>query len=463
MIFVGCLLFTHKVQNKFLLLASYFFYASFDYRFLILLIFITVKDFALSWLIYRSKISTSKRNFLYLGLTLNTIILCYFKYLNFFIENFIFLLKNIGLNAEIAILKITLPVGISFYIFKSISYLIDVFREEIHPVENIFDYALYLAFFSEIIAGPISRGKHIIPQIIQPRTISFDGISKGFYYVASGLFLKVFMSDNLSRLINPIFLSDQHFNFFQYIISGYAFSFQIYGDFAGYSWMAKGFSAIIGFNIVDNFNFPYFSRNPQQFWRRWHISLSTWLRDYLYIPLGGSRRGRIKTYRNLLITMIIGGLWHGANLNFIIWGLFHAILLLIYHFFNDTAANNVCISFSLTGKFINFLKIAGFFNIITVSWFFFIVPDFGRLLIIFKSFFDIFPLSISRDEMFFAGKILFYIAPVFFMQLFQYVNNDKFIILKISIVARVFIYVIAFYLYIIFGVTNAQNFIYAQF
>lgn len=241
------------------------------------------------------------------------------------------LLNGIGMHVSPMSLQIILPVGISFYTFQSMSYTIDVFRGRVAPVSSIMDYALYVSFFPQLIAGPIERSTHLLPQILSPRRVSFEKIQIGFYYIACGLFLKIFMADNLARLVDPIFATSDPQTGFCYLLTGYAFAFQIYGDFAGYSWMAKGLGAILGFEIMDNFNLPYFSKNPQEFWRRWHISLFSWLRDYLYIPLGGNRKGQVKTVRNLFLTMLLGGLWHGAKMTFVAWGFFHAVLLALHH------------------------------------------------------------------------------------------------------------------------------------
>lgn len=299
--------------------------------FLLLLLLTVVVDYSAARLIHASENEKRRKRTLLFSVFVNLGILSYFKYANFFLENALLLLNSIGFHVDPMTLQIILPVGISFYTFQSMSYTIDVFRGRVAPASNIMDYALYVSFFPQLVAGPIERSSHLLPQILSPRRVSWEKIQIGLYYIASGLFLKIFMADNLARLVNPVFAASDPQTGFCYLLTGYAFAFQIYGDFAGYSWIAKGLGAILGFEIMDNFNLPYFSKNPQEFWRRWHISLSSWLRDYLYIPLGGNRKGQVKTVRNLFLTMLLGGLWHGAKMTFVAWGFFHAVLLALHH------------------------------------------------------------------------------------------------------------------------------------
>lgn len=452
-VFLGYLLLRHREQNWLLLAASCFFYGAWDYRFLLLLFLTITIDYWAAKLIYETKDSSIRKRILFVSIIFNLGILFYFKYANFFLENAIIILASFGIHVKPVTLNILLPVGISFYTFQSMSYTVDVFRRRINPTEKFTDYALYVSFFPQLVAGPIERGTHLLPQILLPRTISFAKIQLGFYYICSGLFLKVFLADNLARLVDPIFAAHQAQTGFCYLLTGYAFAFQIYGDFAGYSWMAKGLGAMLGFEIMDNFNLPYFSKNPQDFWRRWHISLSSWLRDYLYIPLGGNRGGRMKVIRNLFITMLLGGLWHGANMTFIVWGIFHALILAIYHIIKNKKI--LC----RTG---NFIKIIFFFHVIVISWYFFRAENFSQIEIIFSSLCNNFHFDIIGNRLFII-KILFYISPVVFMQTIQYITNNQLVVFSMPIPARALIYCIGFYLFVIFGVTHAHEFIYFQF
>ncbi len=403
-----------------------------------------------------------RKQILIVSISINLCILGFFKYFNFFIESAFILLDGIGVSVSPLSLHIILPVGISFYTFQSMSYTIDVYRRKVDPVVNVFDYALYVSFFPQLVAGPIERATHLLPQILFPRVVSFDKIKIGVYYIVFGLFLKVFMADNLARLIDPIFAMENGQTGFQYLLAGYGFAFQIYGDFAGYSYMAKGLGAILGFDIMDNFNLPYFARNPQQFWRRWHISLSTWLRDYLYIPLGGSRVGKWKTVRNLFLTMVLAGLWHGAKATFIVWGLFHAVLLATHHCLKQISPENLMELGALPRLLLNFVKILFFFHIIVISWYIFRANNLEQVVLILKSIIFEFNFDPIQHKLI-IQKLLFYISPLFLFQLIQHHSGNLLILFKMPLLLRTAIYVVVFYLIVIFGVTNAHEFIYFQF
>ncbi|MCI5130257.1 MAG: MBOAT family protein [Candidatus Electrothrix sp. EH2] len=450
-----------KWQNRLLLAASCFFYGCWDYRFLLLLLLTVFVDYSAARLIHASEDQKQKKRILFFSVFVNLGILCYFKYVNFFLKNALILLNSIGFHIDSITLQIVLPVGISFYTFQSMSYTLDVFRGRVAPVSNIMDYALYVSFFPQLVAGPIERSSHLLPQILSPRIVSFEKIQIGTYYIASGLFLKIFMADNLARLVNPIFATSDAQTGFCYLLTGYAFAFQIYGDFAGYSWIAKGLGSILGFDIMDNFNLPYFSKNPQEFWRRWHISLSSWLRDYLYIPLGGNRKGQFKTVRNLFVTMLLGGLWHGAKMTFVAWGFFHAVLLALHHLVAEK--NKKAGEQQERGLwFVHLLKTIFFFHLIVASWYFFRANSFEQMLVIFKALITAFHFDFAGNKLF-IQKILFYISPVLLMQTLRYYTDDQLVIFRLPIPVRALIYSIAFYLVVIFGVTHAHEFIYFQF
>lgn len=463
-VFSGCLLLRHREQNWLLLAASCFFYGAWDYRFLLLLFFTVTVDYWAAKLIHTSAEQKTRKRLLLVSIVCNLGILCYFKYANFFLENALLLLKALGFQATPFSLHILLPVGISFYTFQSMSYTIDVFRRRMKPAEKFTDYALYVSFFPQLVAGPIERGTHLLPQILSPRTITFAKIQLGFYYICAGLFLKVFLADNLARLVDPVFATHKVQTGFCYLLTGYAFAFQIYGDFAGYSWIAKGLGAVLGFEIMDNFHLPYFSKNPQEFWRRWHISLSLWLRDYLYIPLGGSKAGTYKTVRNLFITMLLGGLWHGAKMTFVVWGLFHAFLQAIYHLMSRQSVPSH-VSSSPAGysrRIFELAKIIFFFHLLVLSWYFFRAENFAQVQMIFTALFTNFHFSLGEQSLF-IQKILFYITPVLVLQTIQYTTDNKLAVLSLPIPVRALIYCIGFYLLVIFGVTHAHEFIYFQF
>jgi D-alanyl-lipoteichoic acid acyltransferase DltB (MBOAT superfamily) len=368
-------------------------------------------------------------------------------------------MSMLGVHISPVTLAIVLPVGISFYTFQSMSYTIDIYRREIHPVRNFLDYALYVSFFPQLVAGPIERAQHLLPQILAPRTITFSGVQRGFYYISIGLLLKIFMADNIARLVDPIFGARNAATGLEYLLAGYGFAFQIYGDFAGYSYIAKGLGAMLGFDIMDNFRLPYFSTNPQEFWRRWHISLSTWLRDYLYIPLGGNRSGRFRTVRNLMITMLLGGLWHGAKFTFILWGLIHGLMLIVFHIL-PSGLNAEIDKGQISRVLRKAISITLFFHLIVITWYFFRAESVAQLATIGRAFlFDFQPHG--QTEL--ALKLLFYIFPILTFQLIQYWSNNLLVIFRLPAVVRAGAYVMIFYLVVIFGVNHAQDFIYFQF
>ena len=316
-------------QNIFLLLVSYTFYGSWDWKFLSLIMISTMVDYWAGINIVKDDI---KRNvYLKISILTNLGILCAFKYFGFFSDQLSHFLTLLGADYLFPTMNMIIPVGISFYTFQTMSYTIDVYRGDTKPIYNLIDFALYVSFFPQLVAGPIERSNRLLPQIIQPRKFYKSKIYNGLYYIIYGLFLKLVIADNMAIIADSIFNQDsENLVGVDVLFGSYAFAFQIYGDFSGYSFIAKGLAKCLGIDLMTNFKMPYLSKDPSDFWRRWHISLSSWLRDYLYIPLGGNKRGKLKTYRNLFITMFLGGLWHGANWTFIFWGIFHGIILIIY-------------------------------------------------------------------------------------------------------------------------------------
>lgn len=319
---------SQRWQNRMLLAASYFFYGWWDWRFLGLILISTSTDFFCSLQMGKRRNDESKWRFLALSIIVNLTILGFFKYWNFLTENLAEVLNLLGFPASIHVLNVMLPVGISFYTFKTISYSVDVYRGDIEPASDFVDYALFVSFFPLLVAGPIERARNLLPQIARERRFNWQQFGEGLQVIFWGLFKKVFVADNLGLIVDQVYRSPTAPGT-EYIIATWAFAFQIYGDFSGYSDMAQGISKCMGFEIMQNFRQPYMAINPSDFWRRWHISLSSWLRDYLYIPLGGNKKGPAKTYRNLMVTMLLGGLWHGAAWNFVFWGGYHGLLLVL--------------------------------------------------------------------------------------------------------------------------------------
>ncbi|BBM87313.1 MBOAT family O-acyltransferase [Candidatus Uabimicrobium amorphum] len=313
-----------------ILLCSYVFYGWWDYRFLILIAFSTAVDFFIAQYLHRESTVRKRRLLLVVSVCTNLAVLGFFKYCNFFIDSFSLILIHVfGENTHLQTLDIILPVGISFYTFQSMSYTIDVYRNKILPEKNAIMFASYIAFFPQLVAGPIVRARQLLPQFHQDQKFNWNQFTLGFAQVLVGYFKKIVVADSLVIVIDQVFTAPNNFNALNITLGVVLYSFQIYCDFSGYSDIAIGFARMLGFEFPVNFRMPYFSRNFSEFWTRWHISLSSWLRDYVYIPLGGNRNGRINTYKNLLITMLLGGLWHGANWKFVFWGFLHGLYLIL--------------------------------------------------------------------------------------------------------------------------------------
>ena len=318
----------HKSQNVFLLVASYFFYGWWDWRFLSLILISTVVDYYCARYIARSDNSLHRRLLLSISVILNVSFLGFFKYFDFFIDSTARVLEFFGIPVSHAVLGIILPPGISFYTFQELAYIVDVYQRKLEAAESLVDYALFICLFPHLIAGPIQRPSHLLPQVQQPRQFNSGSFFDGLMLICIGLFRKTVIADNCALLANAAFSGKLGTPSITVTLIGiYAFAWQIYGDFSGYSDMARGSAQLLGFHFMVNFRQPYLSRSLQDFWRRWHISLSSWLRDYLYIPLGGNRCGGRRTYGNLMTTMLLGGLWHGANWTFVIWGGIHGAWL----------------------------------------------------------------------------------------------------------------------------------------
>jgi D-alanyl-lipoteichoic acid acyltransferase DltB (MBOAT superfamily) len=318
----------HRKQNLFLLAASYFFYGWWDWRFLSLILISTLVDYHCARAINRSNAAWRRRVLLSISVALNLSFLGFFKYFDFFTDSAARLLALIGIPISPVVLGFILPPGISFYTFQELAYIVDVYHRKLEPAESLVDYALFISLFPHLIAGPIQRPSHLLPQVQHPRRFDSSRFFDGLMLIVSGLFRKSVIADNCALLANSAFSGKLGPPDLAVTLIGiYAFAWQIYGDFSGYSDMARGSAHLFGFHFMVNFRQPYLSRSLQDFWRRWHISLSTWLRDYLYITLGGNRRGERKTYRNLMATMLLGGLWHGANWTFVIWGGIHGCWL----------------------------------------------------------------------------------------------------------------------------------------
>ena len=317
-----------RAQNILLLVASYVFYGWWDWRFLSLIIASTFLDYFVALALQKNDSSLKRKYLLGLSLLGNLGMLGFFKYYNFFVESWVEAWANLGITMEVSTLKIILPVGISFYTFQTLSYTIDVYRKEMQPTKNFIDFAAFVTFFPQLVAGPIERASHLLPQFYKKRLFSYDLAVSGIHLILWGLFKKVVIADSCAIYVNEIFGNYDKLDSLTLLLGSVYFAFQIYGDFSGYSDMAIGFARLFGFNLMLNFNYPYFSRDIAEFWRRWHISLSTWFRDYIYIPLGGSQVGLWFQVRNTFIIFLVSGFWHGANWTFLVWGFLNALYFL---------------------------------------------------------------------------------------------------------------------------------------
>ncbi|MEM7510447.1 MAG: MBOAT family O-acyltransferase [Bacteroidota bacterium] len=313
-----------------ILLASYVFYGWWDWRFLSLIAFSTVVDYFLGWRIHESQNPKQRKWFLSLSLIANLSLLGFFKYYNFFIDSLQLGIQALGVEMNIWTLNIILPVGISFYTFQTLSYSIDIYYKKFSPTQDFIAYSAFVSFFPQLVAGPIERASHLIPQFISRRTFDLNEAIRGISLITYGFFRKVVIADRLAIYVDAVFNQVDAQNSVSLFLGLVFFSLQIYCDFSGYSLIARGVAKLFGFDIMINFNKPYIANSITDFWRRWHISLSTWFRDYVYIPLGGNRVSLGKHYQNIMIVFLVSGLWHGANWTFIVWGALHGLYQLIY-------------------------------------------------------------------------------------------------------------------------------------
>lgn len=360
------------LQNVLLLVASYYFYACWNFQFLFLLIFSTLLDYY-SGLKIESSTSTQARKFwFWLSIGINLGFLGVFKYFNFFVDSIQDVVSVFGQSIHLWTLKVILPVGISFYTFHGLSYVIDIYKKRIPAEKNFIHYAVFVCYFPLLVAGPIERATHLLPQIKQKRTFHYAQAVDGLRQILWGLFKKIVIADTCATYANQIFSEAATSSGSTLVLGAFFFAFQIYGDFSGYSDIALGTSRLFGMELLQNFKFPYFSRNIAEFWRRWHISLSSWFKDYLYIPLGGSQGGKVRQIRNTFLIFLVSGFWHGANWTFMVWGLLHALYIMPSVFFN-THRNNLEIV-AIHQRFPSFKEFVAMvitFSLTTFAWIFF--------------------------------------------------------------------------------------------
>lgn len=327
--------FNTDIRNAFTTIASYLFYGWWDWRFLILIAFSSLTDFVLGQLLFKSTTKKRRKLLLASSLFVNLGILGVFKYYNFFIESFEEILHLFSTSINTSTLNIILPVGISFYTFQTLSYTIDIYNKKVEPTKNIISFFAFVSFFPQLVAGPIERYSHLIKQFQETKTFSYKRCTEGLRLILWGFFKKIVIADNFGLLTDTVFNSNQSLSGTTVLLGTIFFSLQIYADFSGYSDIAIGASKMLGYDLMTNFKTPYFSKSFSEFWRRWHISLSTWFRDYVYIPLGGNKKGNTRLHINLLVTFLLSGLWHGANITFLIWGGLHGLMLILEKHFGS--------------------------------------------------------------------------------------------------------------------------------
>ena len=460
-----------KLQNILLLVSSYYFYACWDWRFLFLLMFSTVLDYYTGIKMSDAQNQNSKKFWFWLSVSINLGFLGVFKYYNFFAESFADAVSVFGFKADPWVLSVVLPVGISFYTFHGLSYVIDIYKDRIKAEKNFVDYSVFVSFFPLLVAGPIERATHLLPQIQRERKFDYQKSVDGLRQILWGLFKKVVIADQCAEFANLIFNNSADYSGSTLLLGAIFFTFQIYGDFSGYSDIALGTARLFGIELLQNFSFPYFSRDIAEFWRRWHISLSTWFRDYLYIPLGGSKGGTWMRVRNTFIIFIVSGFWHGANWTFIVWGALNALFIMPSIIFNTNRNNlEIVAKGKLFPSFKELSMILVTFAMTVFAWIFFRANDIGYAInFIYKMLFGFFKYDyyIETYNLIF-NKIGFYLFVylLFFLLIEWFGREHKFALSTFAFnwwrPFRIVFYLALAFLVLIFS-GSKEEFIYFQF
>ena len=449
-----------KWQNRLLLVASYIFYGAWDWRFLSLILFSTVVDYVCGLRMESLEENRPRRFYLWISLISNLGLLGVFKYFNFFAETFSSLVNRAGLSVGDITLELILPVGISFYTFQTLSYTIDIYRRQIPAEKNFFTFALYVSFFPQLVAGPIERASHLLPQFNKPRRITSEDLSQGLWLITWGYVLKVFLADNLAEMVNEVFAQTGRIPGGEALLSLYAFAFQIFGDFAGYSSIAIGIAKLMGIDLMTNFLFPYFVTNPRDFWANWHISLSTWLRDYLYVPLGGNRSGLWMTYRNLFLTMLLGGLWHGAQWTFVLWGLYQGMVLILHRLIVRRTPHTA--GERRDSRLWWIIKVIFMFHVTCLGWLLFRADSLQQINdMLYSICFNMSETSPVIRYMF--TKLAFFCLPIICLQILQIRYRSGNQLTGMPAMLRYAVYAAVYYMILCFGEYGSQPFIYFQF
>ena len=446
-----------KLQNVLLVISSYVFYGWWDWRFLLLIILSTVVDYLIGQRLETEEKQSKRKALLWTSFIVNLGFLGFFKYYNFFLENFVDAFSLFGMQINANSLNIILPVGISFYTFQTLSYTIDVYRKKLEPTKDFIAFSVFVCFFPQLVAGPIERAGNLIPQISKKRIFKESFFKEGIVQICIGLFRKIVIADTLDNYVDIVYGDITLYNSSSILLATFFYTFQIYFDFSGYSDIAIGTAKLFGIKFKQNFNLPYFSKSLTEFWRKWHMSLSFWLRDYLYISLGGNRRGIKITYRNLMVTMLLGGLWHGSSWNFIIWGGIHGVILIIEKLLNSKIKSKTINNLSFFGYPITFI-------IVLFSWIFFRAENLESSIFAISKIFQFnlsFPIFFNINIM--SNSILVLCIGLLFDSYlyFKKVNledlGSKLNLSKIIVLCSVIIVLINLFY------SNANDFIYFQF
>ncbi|MBW3020333.1 MBOAT family protein [Candidatus Woesearchaeota archaeon] len=448
-----------KTKNLILLIASYVFYASWSFKLLALVFISTYIDYFCGLAINSSNKESKRKFFLITSVLVNLGLLGFFKYYNFFTQNLITLLNSIGLNLNFTSLNIILPIGISFYTFQTLSYTIDIYRRKILPTRNIIDFSLFVVYFPQLVAGPIERAKELIPKIKETKYFKNIEFKKGTYLIVYGLFKKVVIADSIAVIVDSIFSSTNPTGT-SVLIAAYAFAIQIYCDFSGYSNMARGLSYFFGIKLETNFILPYFAKNPSDFWKRWHITLSSWVKDYIYIPLGG-RNSILFGTTSLFITMFLMGLWHGAAWNFVLWGIFWFALIMIYRIINEILPKFNLLRRRIFRYFSNIILILIMFHLTCYSWIIFRSQSLNQIVIFTSALLSGIDFSLFLDFEYF--KVYLFGLFLLVYMIFQSFHKDLLFITKKDFVWQITFYLILFFLFIESGEIVSTPFIYFQF
>ena len=460
-----------RFQNLLIVTASYIFYGWWDWRFLSLIFFSTIVDYSVGRKLQNEENQVKRKALLWSSILVNIGFLGFFKYYNFFLDNFISAFSFFGTDINVNSLNIILPVGISFYTFQTLSYTIDVYKKKLEPTKDFIAFSAFVSFFPQLVAGPIERATNLLPQFYKKRTFDYSKAVDGLRQILWGLFKKIVIADNCAEYANLIFNNSTDYSGSTLVLGAIFFTFQIYGDFSGYSDIAIGTSRLFGFNLMRNFAFPYFSRDIAEFWRRWHISLSTWFRDYLYIPLGGSRGGTLMKVRNTFIIFIVSGFWHGANWTFIVWGALNALYFLPLLLTKNNRNNIEIVATNgnlPTPK--EFLSILITFGLTVIAWIFFRAENIGHALSyisnIFSSSLFSFPYLIEPESnhIIFPAKLIIVIMIFTLIEWFgrtQQFAIANLRIYKYSILRYIFYFSLIIFIFLMGG--SKEQFIYFQF